>query len=129
MKKLELLLLVSIAFLLATTTVAHADHFYFGYGYRGDCCWGRPYGYYPYPPYYPPPAVVYETPPTVIYQSAPVYASPPTVVYQAPEPGILADQTSPTFIDSLGRTCRKYESGNQNGTACEQTDGIWRTVQ
>ena len=88
----------------------------------GGCCyygpgWGYPYypGYY-YPPYYQPPVA---------------YTPPPVVPYTMPA-SMMADQTSPTFVDSFGRTCRQFQAsgtGSVSGTACMQTDGTWRVVQ
>lgn len=103
-------------------------------GVGGGCCygpgWGYPYyrpyyypGYYA-PAYYPPP-VVYAAPQTV------VYAPPPAVTYAAPAV-TQADQTSPTFIDAQGRTCRQFEAtsaGPSAGTACLLSDGTWHVVE
>jgi hypothetical protein len=117
---------------LAALTPEPADarvfvHVGFGGGYYGPG-WGpyyRPY-YYPayYPPYYAPP-VVYAAPPTV------VYTQPSAVAYAAPI-ATEADQTSPTFIDAQGRTCRQFtatSAGPSAGTACLLSDGTWRVVQ
>jgi len=96
-------------------------------------------GYYPYPYYSPyyypyyvaPPPVVYAVPPgpPVIYaEPAPVYAEAPAPIYA---PTVPANQTSPTFIDSAGRTCRHFQStggGPAYGTACLMPDGTWHSV-
>ncbi|HUY67736.1 MAG TPA: hypothetical protein VMV79_00360 [Alphaproteobacteria bacterium] len=99
------------------------DHAHFGVFIGGGCCYTYPY-YDPYYPYYvAPPPVVYTVPPP-----SPVYA------YPSP-PSMLADQTSPTFVDHLGRTCRHFQSAAANpgeppvtGTACLMTDGAWHAV-
>ena len=86
-------------------------------------------GYYPgwvYPEYY-------VVPPPVIYQAPPVtYAYPAAPVYEVPrytQPGLSADQTSPTYTDQFGRSCRNFQSGpDYNGKACLQSDGSWRIV-
>lgn len=92
---------------------------YYGYPYG----YGRPV-YYGYPAYYaPPPTVVYEAPPQVVYAPA---AAP-----------ISVNQTSETYTDDAGRTCREYQSTGKvaghvqptYGTACLQPDGSWRIVQ
>jgi hypothetical protein len=104
------------------------------------CCWGGPfwgwgYPYYPayyYPPYYP---QTYYAPSTVTYAAPP----PAPVTYAAPayvDPTIIADQASPVFTDSLGRTCRQYQTTSViggyaqrvQGTACLQPDGSWRVA-
>ncbi len=133
MKKF-LLAAFALITIMGFTGSAHADRvgIYVGAGYGGGYYhrpWGEPYypaygypGYYPY--YYyaaPPPPVVY---------------GPPPVAYATPAvPSV--DQSSPTFTDSSGRTCREYQStaqiagGAQStyGTACLQPDGSWRVVQ
>lgn len=112
----------------------HHDHggisLSFGYGYN-------PYygGYYGYPGYYSRPVyygypAYYAPPPTVVYEA------PPQVVY-APAPVMHANQTSETYIDENGQTCREYQSTGRvaghaqqtYGTACLQQDGSWRIVQ
>jgi hypothetical protein len=119
--------------LIAAATPAMAYHGYGGVVYSGPCC-----GYYPYyPSYYPgyyyvaPPPVVYTVPPPPV-----VYAAPaPVAVVPSGPPPVAADQTSPTFTDGLGRTCRHFETTTAapgqppaTGTACLQPDGSWRTV-
>ena len=93
----------------------------------GGCCYGPGYGYYHgyYPGYYPYYAPYYYAPPPVVVAAPPA----PQIIY-APAPAAMpADQTSPTFIDNLGRTCRQYQAGNgATGTACLQPDGTWRTI-
>ena len=103
------------------------------------CCgyypgWGYPAYYYSpyYYPYYAPAPVVYAAPPPMVYAPAPA----PFVSYAAPAPmgapPLAANQTSPTFVDNLGRTCRQFQStsgGQAFGTACLQPDGSWRAVQ
>lgn len=97
----------------------------FNYGYPH-----RHYHHY-YPYYYP----YYYAPPPVVYMPPPVYVQPPPVAYAyAPvmtgAPGsLVASQTSPTFADSEGHTCRQYQSGSVSGIACLQPDGTWRVVQ
>lgn len=96
----------------------------------GTCCYDPYWGPYamPYPPYYPPPPVV--------VAPAPVVVTPPPAVYVAPDGTIPANQTSPTFTDSQGRTCRNYETQKieggmahtVHGTACLFSDGAWRVV-
>lgn len=92
--------------------------------------YGRPYypAYY-YPPYYP---TYYAAPATTVIYNEParvVYASPGTTVIAPSTATISANQTSDTYIDSYGRTCREYQSGNIYGTACLQHDGTWRVIQ
>jgi hypothetical protein len=82
-----------------------------------NCC-----GYYPYYPTYAYPYAYYAPPPVV-------YAAPPPVYVTQPPPSVLADQTSPTYVDSQGRTCRQYESGNTGGIACLMSDGTWHITQ
>ncbi|MDD5586019.1 MAG: hypothetical protein PHY92_03555 [Alphaproteobacteria bacterium] len=131
MKKL---IFTALAFVLALGVVQpafarpHHSHFgvYIGGGYGPY--WGS-YGY-PYPPYYPPRAIY--VPPPVVY-------APPPVVYAAPPvaSAVPADQTSPTYTDSYGRTCREYQAKSSiagemrdvYGTACLQPDGTWRIVK
>ena len=83
-----------------------------------------PGGYYRpyYPGYYYGPPVVYAPPPVV-------YAAPPApqVIYTTP-PTTFADQTSPTYTDASGRTCRDFSSYQGNGTACLYNDGTWHAV-
>ncbi len=116
---------------------AARSHVSFYYGSGPGCCWGAPYrGPYehPYPPYYP----RFRRPVVIVPPSAVVYEAPP-VTYVAPSPvqdSIPANQTSPTFTDGYGRTCRNYETTkivdgvarNILGTACLSSDGTWRVV-
>ncbi len=115
-----------------------------GGGYGGwGCCGYAPYysPYYSgYPAYYAPPAYYVAPAPTVIYQQP----APPPVTYVQPSPqpqyqqqqyeaAPPATQTSTTYVDSQGRTCRQFKSTLEdgapvNGTACLQPDGSWRTV-
>lgn len=102
----------------------------FGYGYNPyyDGYYGYPH-YYHHPYYYGYPAY-YSPPPTVVYESS------PQVVY-VPSQAVLANQTSPTYTNDEGLTCREYQAtGRVNGhiaptygTACLQPDGSWRIVQ
>lgn len=77
--------------------------------------------YYAPPP--PPPPVYYAPPP------------PPPVYYQPPS--MAANQTSGTFIDEDGQTCREYQTtvvvgGRRQaayGTACLDENGTWRVVR
>jgi hypothetical protein len=107
----------------------------------GGCCWYGPrWGYpYYYPPYYPTyysSPVVYAAPPPSVVYAAPspsvVYAPSPATAY-VPPATLQANQASPAFVDSLGRTCRQFQStsaaGAFSGTACMQADGSWRIVQ
>ncbi len=85
---------------------------------------GVPFGSY-YPGYYYAPPPYYYAPAPVVY-APPVYAPP-----YVPPPPMLANQTSPTFVDAAGRTCRDYQSASGYGpvgTACVGPDGVWRTV-
>ena len=102
-----------------------------GYGYGGYYPYG-PYPAYYYPYYVAPPPVVYAVPPPspVVYAAPP----PPPAYAAAPvaAPPVAANQTSPTYIDAQGRTCRQFQStsgGQPFGTACLQPDGSWRAVQ
>ena len=117
-------MLVAVAFLfalgMAHPPVAEArGGTHVGIYANFGCCYG---GYYPYAPY-PYYAPYYE----------PYYVAPPPVVYAVPPPSpVAANQTSPTFIDAQGRTCRQFQStsgGQAFGTACLQPDGSWRAVQ
>jgi hypothetical protein len=115
----------------------------------------RPYpgyyrGYYPgyyssyYSSYYYGPPAVYMPPPVVYAAPPPVaYVAPPPPAYVAPAPSyvtssgaaVTANQTSPTFKDSQGRTCRTFQStpggdaGPPTGTACLMSDGTWHVTQ
>lgn len=126
---MKILALALIAAFLSCTTPTAAQartHISFGIGLGlGGCCGYSPYYspyYYGYPTYYaPPPMIVYAAPP------------PPPVIYVTPPPSALpATQSSPTFVDSLGRTCRQFQTyinaAPLSGTACLQEDGTWRIV-
>jgi len=134
-------IVVAILTVIVALCLAHSAEargrvgFYFSSG--SNCCSGPYWGphAYPYPPYYPHyhrrPVIV--TPPPVV-----VYEQPP-VTYTVPIPAqnsIPANQTSETFTDGQGRTCRSYETTqivdgiaqNIQGTACLSRDGTWRVV-
>jgi hypothetical protein len=133
MRKLVLvsLIIAAIGFIAGP---AKADRVHFGVYLGGPgCCYYNPY----YPSYYYPGAYsYYYAPPPVIYAPAPapsVVYTTPAVVYATPvgSSPIPADQTSPTFTDNFGRTCRNYQATAgipSSGTACLQSDGSWRTV-
>ncbi|MEI8393855.1 MAG: hypothetical protein WCF85_03900 [Rhodospirillaceae bacterium] len=82
---------------------------------------------------------VYVVPPPVIYAPPPMALAPsPSVAYAPPyAAGLNAAQTSPTFVDKFGRSCREYQTsvnigGTMRpayGTACLQPDGSWRVVE
>jgi len=82
-------------------------------------------------PAYPPYVTTYIAPPPM------VYAPPATSTIIMTAPTLPANQTSPTYTDEAGRTCREYQStvivGDQQqqayGTACLQPDGTWRVTQ
>ena len=131
MKKLAALFFaLGIALSLATPAQARV---YVVTSYGGGVYYpGYPAYYYPgyvYPGYYP---TYYAPPPTVIY------ASPPSVGYAAVSGAatavgsLAANQTSPTYVDALGRTCRQFQTTNgvgpAGGTACLMPDGSWRAV-
>jgi len=104
----------------------------YGYGY-GYPAYYHPWGWGPYPYYsayyYGPPAYAYDYP-----YPPPAYVAPvATPVEPIPAPPLAANQTSPTFIDHFGRTCRHFDStasdgGPITGKACLQPDGTWRAV-
>jgi hypothetical protein len=138
-------LLLSAAFLLALG-VAHPPaaeaRVFVGVGL--GCCGYYPYPYPAYAPYYvAPPPVVYAVPPPspVVYAAPPAqatyYSAPPAPVsVPAPiaAPAASAQTSSPTFIDSQGRTCRQVQTTTSSGspaydTACLMPDGSWRTLQ
>jgi hypothetical protein len=91
---------------------------------------GYPAYYYPgytypyYPAYYPAPTVIYASPPPVAYAAA-------SGLSTAAGP-LAANQTSQTFVDAQGRTCRQFQTTNgvgpAAGIACLMPDGSWRTV-
>src|SRR4029079_14171594 len=106
------LLLIASLFMATLTLMAPAQarthvgiYANFGYG-------GYPYYYssYYYPYYVEPPPVVYAVPP-----APPVVYAEPATVYAPEAPVVSANQTSPTFIDSAGRTCRHYEATSPGG--------------
>ncbi len=123
MNRLSLVIFTAIFTLAALTPIQADARMFVGIGV-GGCCYGG-YGYpYYYPPYYPPP-VVYAAPPAY-------YAPAPVAVTYAVPPSVQANQTSPTFVDSLGRTCRQFQAtsfGPATGTACQMSDGTWRVMQ
>ena len=109
----------------------------------GIGCCGGGYGYYPpgwgyygYPGYYQP---YYVAPPPVVYvPPSAYYPAPAPVTYAAPvQSSIPADQTSATYTNESGQTCREYQttaivggvSQPTYGTACLQPDGSWRAVR
>jgi len=130
--------LATLVLALAAVAPAQADYVTFGYG------WGGGYHHRPYygPGYWGPPPPVYYAPPPVVYYEPP--PPPPVVIYQQPAPvmvapspsGVSANQTSPTFTDNQGRTCREYQTTiymngipkASYGTACLMSDGQWRIV-
>lgn len=124
MNKLGLAVLTGLLALVALAPGQANARVFVGVGVGG---YYRPHYAYAYPPYYPyyGPPVVYAPPPVV-------YAPPPAVVTYAAPPVVAADQTSPTFLDSEGRTCRQFQAtsagGPPVGTACMMTDGSWRVV-
>jgi hypothetical protein len=112
---------------LGTVTPAHAARVVAGY-YAG------PEYYYPYYPTYPPYYTgYYVAPPPVVY-TVPPSPMPAPVAVPIASPAMSADQTSPTFTDSYGRTCRQFQMSGapdqppETGTACQEPDGSWRTV-
>lgn len=84
------------------------------------------------------PGFVY-APAPVIVEPAPIVVASPSVAYVAPpaQSTIPANQTSPTFTDEYGRTCRAYETTRViddeaqmvSGKACIFPDGAWRVVE
>ncbi len=138
-KKFIPLAALAIAVFSASPAFAYGGYrggWHGGYGGpRGSLAFGfggyAPYypGYYA-PAYYPYPAY-YAPPPTVVYAPQPA-----PVVYSQPAPPMSANQTSPTYTDSNGQTCREYQStalidGHHQstyGTACLQPDGTWRVM-
>jgi hypothetical protein len=103
----------------------HGGHFHghggvavgFGFG----CCWGGPFGYYPWYGGYP-----YPYP----YPAYPAYAQPVSYVSQASAPAAYA----PAPAAPASGDCREYRTqvvidGQQQiavGLACRQPDGTWR---
>jgi hypothetical protein len=112
----------------------------------GPCCYYGPGPYYGYPPpyyYAPPPGAYYPPPPPAGYPP-PGYPAPgaapsaytpgaaPGVPGQAPAAGITYTN-KPAFTNAAGQTCREYTTAGASGqaaygTACQQPDGQWRTV-
>lgn len=84
----------------------------------------------PYPDYYTAPVITMQSGAPVVIERT------ETVVTPAPS-ALPADQTSPTYTDESGQTCREYQStimvgGRKQhayGTACLQPDGTWRVVK
>ncbi len=139
MKKTLSIGLLALALCAVMPAASQAARVSVGIGIGGGGYYGGP-GYYGpayYPGYYPP--AYYVAPPPVVYAPPPVYATPiaPQVVYQAAPSSVVADQTSPTFTDENGRTCREYQAnatvaggpGQAYGTACLQPDGTWRITR
>ena len=116
----------------STPAQARGGQFLLGFGLGTLCCGYAPYYssyYYGYPTYYVPPTY-YAPPPAVVYTQP---ASPPVTYYVAPpQTPLPATQAAPEFVDSQGRTCRKFQSSIDgtpvSGTACLQPDGTWHTV-
>lgn len=134
MNKILLASLVLLA-LCGGMAPAHADSFSFSYSsYDGGGRWGPPGRSWHRGPWHRPPHTVVYAP------SPPVYVVPPVqpVVYETRivPSSVIANQTSPTFIDSAGRECRAYQTTailygrarTVSGTACLYTDGAWRSV-
>ena len=71
--------------------------------------------------------------PPVYYAPPPVYYAPPPVYY-APAPASTVYTPAPA---AAAQNCRPYQTTIQvngqpqqvSGTACQQPDGTWRTVQ
>ncbi len=112
----KLILLAALAFTatIAVAPPAHADWHHGGGGVNLSIGVGavaaiirQLTGYYGYPSYYyvAPPPVVYVPPPT--YYAAP---APAPAYYAPPQQAMPADQTSPTFTNQQGQTCREYQS-------------------
>jgi len=107
----------------------------------GDYWYLYPRPVYPYPAYTAEP--VYVAPPVVVQQpTQTVIVTQPSAGSEVrfanqPAPAIEANATSPTFVDSQGRTCREYQTsiaiGGVNrpayGTACLMSDGSWHVVK
>jgi len=135
MRKLNLVVLIAIAFLIGMSASQANARVIVGIGVGGCCVYGPAWGY-PYPAYYYPPPY-YPAPAGVVYAPAPAYPSTVYVTpsaYAAPSslPAVQANQTSPTFVDSYGRTCRQFQStspGPAYGTACLQSDGSWKVME
>src|ERR1700679_359506 len=108
-------LLLSIAVVLMASGFAPVAEARVGFYVNAGCCYGGYYGGYPayYAPYQPYYAPYYVAPPPVVYAVPPpapvIYEAPAPIATEAPapefEPPVAANQTSPTFIDSAGRTC------------------------
>jgi hypothetical protein len=147
MKKfLAIMLVVAVMVVLAAPAFARDRDHYWGHHRHGHSHSGVSFsiggGYYGDPYYYPrhsyyssyyPYYNSYVVPPPVVYTPPVIYSSPSTVIYSnAP-----ANQTSSTYIDDIGRTCREFQSTAQiggtlqdtYGTACLQPDGSWRVVR
>ncbi len=109
-----------------------------GSGGYYDPYWG-PYPHYRHHHRHFHSGFVYAPAPMIVEPVPVVIASPP-VTYVAPpaEPAAIpANQTSPTFTDESGRTCRAYETTRVfdgeaqmvGGKACIYPDGAWRVVE
>ncbi len=90
----------------------------------------------PYPDYDVRPVYIVEpNAPAVIVEPQPVVRE--TVIINQPPAALPAEQSSPTYTDHMGRTCREYQSSiivggvskPAYGTACLQPDGTWRVVK
>jgi hypothetical protein len=101
----------------------------------GDVWYLYPVQVSPYPDPYQAPIVIVEPPhhvPPVVLETP----QGPEVHFAPSPPPIEVTQTSPTFTDKSGRTCREYQSTvivngapkPAYGTACLQPDGSWRVV-
>ena len=134
MKKIQFITCSLILGLVALFPLHANARVFVGIGF-GGCCYGGGWGYpYYYAPYYALPVVYAAQQPPVVY----MVPQPPVVYYQSPAPVVYGDpvalqanQTSPTFIDRFGRTCRQFQgtSAYASGTACLQPDGTWRITQ
>lgn len=88
------------------------------------------YHHWSYGPY----TAVHHNPP-VVYESVTVVPEPEPIYYK-PTP-LLANPSSPSYLNSKGQTCREYQSdvtiGGRvqptYGTACLQSDGAWRIIE
>ncbi len=90
---------------------------------------------YPYPAYYPGYYPTYYAAPPVVYaapQPVTTIVTPTATVTASPTPSLAANQTSATYTDGLGRTCRQFQTtagvGPAAGTACLMPNGTWQTV-
>lgn len=113
--------LAVISVLFSSTGAMARDHHH----HRGDYGHSSVYFNFSYPWY--PHRYYYVAPPPVVYAAPTYYAPAPAPVYYPPA-AVVANQTSPTFIDNYGRTCRQFQTSSTGGTACLQADGTWRVV-